>query len=309
MWQRYLWVFCLAACASGVAWSEPVRVMSFNMLCGACAPIGYGGWDERDEGLRDTLQRARPDLLAAQEMMVRQNIDTVTHTLPRLEPHYLDRGMPHYDSVLFFDRERFELLDKGAFWLSRTPDAVLGFGWTVSLPRSVAWLRLKDRKDGAEFYFVGTHMDNNRANKQPSAELIRRRLAEFKDLPIILAGDFNVKPASHFTRTLTAPFPDQRGFIDSFDIAHDLVPVANAPIGWEYGCTDDIPNKFPDCRIDHIFLSGNTSWSVERYGIDMSRYGWRNQFISDHRPVWAEVNWAHGKTLATSDTGTLSGQN
>ena len=59
--------------------------------------------------------------------------------------------------------------------------------------------------------------------------------------------------------------------------------------GWKYGCHDDQPQKFPDCRIDHICLSGGPHWGVARYTVDMSRYGGRPQFISDHRPVWTEL--------------------
>lgn len=300
MWQRFWLTLSLVACASA-AQGEGFRVMSFNMLCGVCAPLAYGGWDARDADLMDTFRRAQPDLLAAQELILRENVNTVTRALPRLEPYFLDRGLPYFDSVLFFDRERFEPLDRGAFWLSQTPEAAVGFGWVLSVPRAVVWLRLRDRHNGAEFYFVGTHMDNNRVNKQPSAALIRQRLAAFKDAPVILAGDFNVRPGTEFVRQLTETAPDGRGFHDSFDSAGELVPVANGAAHWEYGCIDDQPKTFPDCRIDHIFLSGGAPWTIGRYTVDMSRYGWRDQFVSDHRPVWVDLDWTGGPAIPTTE--------
>lgn len=300
MWQR-LWLIVALMAWTHASCGEGVRVMSFNMLCGLCAPWSYGGWESREAGLTDTLRRAQPDLLAAQELTRLEHVHTVTRALPKLEVHVLDRGLPYYDSALFYDRERFEPLARGAFWLSDDPDARLGWGWVVSFPRAVVWLKLRDKRNGAAFYFVGTHMDNNRNNKRRSTALIRQRLAAFTDAPIILAGDFNVRPGTAFVQQLTAPTADDsRGFQESFDSAQRLEPVTDGPVQWEYGCIEDQPQSFPECRIDHIFLSGGTAWQVSRYSIDMYRYGERHQFISDHRAVWVDLDWRDTHSIATS---------
>lgn len=267
------------------------RVMTFNMLCGICSPLKYGGWDERLEGLTDTLQRAHPDLLAAQELVFRENVDTITHALPNLEPYYLDHGFPYFDSVVFYNRDRFDIIDKGAFWLSEQPDAFLGLSWQRSLPRSLVWIHLRDRYDGKKFYFAGTHVDNNHLNKEPSVKLIREKLSSFSINPAILAGDFNSILSSLPGQMLTRAFPNgEGGFIDSFNIANQLTSFPNNATSWDYGCINDKPKRFPECRIDHIFLSNEARWKVERYTVDMNRYGWRNEFISDHRAVWADLN-------------------
>jgi endonuclease/exonuclease/phosphatase family metal-dependent hydrolase len=271
--------------------------MSFNMLCGLCDPSRYGTWEEREDGLTDTLRRANPDLLATQEMMFRSNLDTVIRALPKMSAHYLDHGLPYYDSVVFFDQQKFDLLDKGEFWLSESPDAMVGLGWRLlSLPRDAVWVLLRDKSTGAEFYFVGTHFDNNRANKEPSAELLRRRITHFKDKPVILAGDFNSKPGSVPSRRLVESLPGDEGFADSFELARESAGISNRPEAWAYGCSSQ-RHRFPDCRIDYILLSREIPWQVQRYTVDAARYGWRKQLVSDHRPIWAEISWDQSRAM------------
>lgn len=266
-----------------------LRVMTFNMLCGWCAPIRYGTWGEREAGFTDTLQRARPDLLAVQELMTAGQLETVTQALPDLRPYFRTRTLNYYDSIVLFNRTRFELLRSGDFWLSAEPDAGIGWGWVTSVPRMTVWVKLRDKNSGAEFYFVGAHMDNNRVNKRPSAELIRRRLAAFGEAPVILAGDFNSKPGSESLAILMGKDAGDREFFNSFDLAEQREAVGNAQPGWAFGCTDHKPKDFPGCRIDHVLLSNGVDWRVGRYSIDFSRYGWRENFISDHRAVWADI--------------------
>lgn len=289
MWLRRLSVFFLCLQTMDAS-ADVLRVMSFNMMCGLCDPIEYGTWRERKVGFEDTLRRARPDLLAVQELMDGLELNTITHALPDLQAYYFDPGLPYLDSVVLFDRNRFELLHSGAFWLSAKPNDTIGWGWVPSVPRDVVWVELRDKKSGVEFYFAGTHMDNNRANKRPSAELIRRRLGAMRNIPVILAGDFNSRPGTDSFRMLSEPDASGRGFVNSFDLAGQHDYVANTPASWDYACTDDKPKQFPGCRIDHIFLSTGTDWSVSRYIVDMNRYGWRNKFVSDHRPILAEVS-------------------
>ena len=294
-------VLFLAFWAS-TACAEPLRVMTFNVMCGLCGPLEYGGWDDREAGLIDTMRRADPDLLVTQEMMATGNLETVRRALPALEAHYLDRGFAALDSVVFFNRERFAVIEKGAFWLSRSPDAALGLGWwALSVPRSVAWVRLRDRRTGGEFYFAGTHVDARRTNKQPSVELIRQRLAARADLPVILAGDFNFQPDTHFARSITTASGPGPGFVDAFDLRPRLNVLSNRPTSAEFGCTESRAKRFPGCRIDYVFLDGNTRWQVGDYTIDTYRYGWRNQFISDHRAVWVDLDWEPVRTRAASE--------
>ena len=242
---------------------EPLalRVMTFNLMCPVCGWSDYGRWGLRQGGLIASLREGQPDLLSTQEMITPGNLEVVREALPRLDPYYLERGVPLLDAVLWVDRERFEVLAKGGFWVSDTPDAAIGFNETLSVPRVVIWLRLRDRPTGTTFVLVGLHLDNNRHNKPPAVTLLRERLPQLGALPLIVAGDFNAIPGS-------APMLRMAEFL------RDAWPVVGNGPGFT------IPVRKPTRRIDYIWHTPGALTPVSALVISTE--------ASDHLPVVVE---------------------
>ena len=141
----FTWMGSIAPPVDG---ADTVRVMSFNIRYGT-ARDGDDVWPNRKELVAETINQFKPDLLGTQE------------TLPFQAAYLLER-LPGYTSVgwsrdaskdgeqctIYFRSARFELLDKGQFWLSETPDEQFSKSWDSSLPRVATWVKLRSRVAG-----------------------------------------------------------------------------------------------------------------------------------------------------------------
>ena len=282
-------------CWVGLGHATPItfRAMTFNLSCPWCGGGEYGSWGARQRGLSNTLAGASPDILATQELLFSSNLELVRQSLPRLEPHYLDRGLPWLDSVLWVNRERFSVEAEGGFWVSPTPEARVGFGWVWSIPRAVVWLRLKERDSGQALTVVATHMDNNRGNKAPGMALLRERLAQLGDTPLLVLGDFNIQAGASLMTELTGAQPP--ALVDSYTRAQAF-HTPGVPQGkLARACKDFIASPFPGCRIDQVLLDQRSKWEVPAYTLDLRRLGPTGNFISDHRAVWVDLKLEPGR--------------
>jgi endonuclease/exonuclease/phosphatase family metal-dependent hydrolase len=195
--------------------------------------------------------------------------------------------------VLWVNRERFSVEAEGSFWLSPTPEARVGFGWAWSIPRAVVWLRLRERDSGQALTVVATHMDNNRANKAPGMALLRERLAQLGDTPLLVLGDFNIQAGASLMTELTGETPP--ALVDSFTHATAFL-TPGAPQGeLTRACKDFIASPFPGCRIDQILIDQRSKWEVPAYTLDLRRLGPTGNFISDHRAVWVDLKLEPGR--------------
>ena len=98
-------------------------------------------------------------------------------------------------SAIFYRTDKFDVIEKGDFWLSETPD-VPSKGWDAVLPRICSWGHFKCKDTGFEFLFFNLHMDHiGKKARVESAYLVQDKMKELgkgKELPAILTGDFNV---------------------------------------------------------------------------------------------------------------------
>ena len=177
------------------------------------------------------------------------------------------------------------MLEHGAYWLSPTPDVPMSTGFAdPQLPRLVVWARLRDAAAGnRELYFATTHFDNNSPSQEKSAPLFQERSAPFvANQPVIVVGDFNSRPDSAAYRILTTD--SSRGFVfqNAFDLTDGHI-VTNQDPPPAYDVND---------RIDHIFLAGRgVTWSVRDWAADLTVYGAKRRYPSDHFPVVAQVSF------------------
>lgn len=193
-------------------------------------------------------------------------------------------------SAIFYRTDKFELLEKGDFWLSTVTDRP-NKGWDAALPRICSWGKFKQKGTQFVFYFFNLHMDHIGVKaRSESSKLILQKISGFpKNIPVILTGDFNV---DQFNESYT--------LINSSGVlrdAYELSPVKLATNG-TFNSFD--PNGKTESRIDHIFVSN--AFTVKRYGILTDSYrekrtdslatrrnAWLAHLPSDHFPVMIEV--------------------
>src|SRR4051812_39236316 len=140
----------------------PLRVMSFNVRYGT-APDGEDHWTKRRELFFGTIKSHDPDLLGTQEVLASQ-----ADELRERMPDYTFVGVGRDDgkragefAAIQFRTSRFELLDKGFFWVSDSPDVRGSLGWDAALARVAPWVKLPDRLDSSrELLYLNTHWDH-----------------------------------------------------------------------------------------------------------------------------------------------------
>ena len=263
------------------------------------------GWDTRSPYIFGMLRYEAPDIFGCQEVLVDQLHD-ILNALPEYD--YVGVGRDdgaeagEYEPV-FWRRDRFDLLDKGWFWLAEDPTKP-ALGWDAACIRICTWTHLKDKASGKKIWFFNLHMDHvGVVARAESAKLIVKNIEE-RCKPseyVFVTGDFNVDQTNEIYTTFTT----SEVLTDSYERAADRL----APDGTFNAFN---PNNFTTSRIDHIFVSPR--FKVEHYGILTNGYWtptansvdqsatangptelrvkqYRHRTPSDHYPVIAKLTY------------------
>jgi endonuclease/exonuclease/phosphatase family metal-dependent hydrolase len=204
--------------------------------------------------------------------------------LKQLLPEYAwfgwsrDNGKSKGEFVpVFYKKDKIVVVEKGIFWLSKTPEKIGSKGWDVKYPRIVVWARFKEKLSGKEFYFFNTHLGGDIARFE-SAKLLRSKIDEMTDgLPVIVTGDFNSIPNSPPYETMI----NGNFKVELVDAFHSAIEK-NDEIYTNYlfdGNDKDLK------RIDYIFVSPEIK--VLYHEIINKRIG--KYYPSDHLALKAEL--------------------
>lgn len=255
-----------------------LRVMSYNIRYDT-PDDGVDQWTKRKERVASLIRYHQPDLLGVQEALGHQIRDLATAL-----PQYAWYGVGRDDgkeegefSAIFYNQRRFELLDKGTFWLSPQPEKP-SKGWDAAIVRICSWVKLQDRETGSAFYHFNTHFDHKGVKaRENSANLLRERIAAIAgNTPVVLTGDFNTTDDTPAYAYLT------RG-----DRLKDSLQEAkwghHGPMGTF--SSFDVATKLGK-RIDFIFVTDG--FGVLQHAILTDAQ--QGKYPSDHLPVVAILN-------------------
>lgn len=262
---------------------RPIVVMTYNLMCSLCGGDLYEPWEKRLPYFKDTFARHDPDLLGLQEITpIAGETEQVLAQTPGFGAVFFapEEGLPYPDAMILYRQSRFQVLERGEYWLSPTPDKARSSGFaSPQLPRLVVWARMLDSAGDREFYFATTHFDNNTPSQSLSAPLVKERTAPFAArMPVILVGDFNSQPADEAFATLTG---DAGGF--------RLIDTQGIAARWSVVTNQEPPPAYDLAgRIDHIFVAG-AAWRAESWSVDTTLYGPRLLPASDHFAMVARV--------------------
>lgn len=215
------------------------------------------GWKQRCPYLTNLIRFHGFEIFGTQEGFLDQ-LEDIKANLPGYE--YIGVGRDDgkkkgEHSAIFYDTNKFELLESGNFWLSPTPDRP-GLGWDAACVRICTWGVFKIKGTKFKFVYYNLHMDHiGVVARAESAKMILNKIKEDKhELPAILSGDFNINQ-------------DNDGFklIDNSGILNDSYRVAK----FRYINMSTFNDFHPEGlglneRIDHIFVTKH--FTVEKYG-------------------------------------------
>lgn len=262
-------------------------------------------WENRRDAVCKFIQTRKPDIIGMQEVEKVQ----AQYILSKVGEEYglygigresgkdiLQVSGDETSNTILYKKARFDLVDKGTFWHSDTPDQVAAknkandYGsWHTSHPLCTSWLKLADGDNmGRTVWVFNTHYQNNKnmSDVAPGLRLMESNL-HISMIPAIIGGPIGktCKDAVFFSGD----------FNSSFD-TDALQTIRNVPMG--YAREDAAKSSFRSTStdngygkasgiIDHIFFCGPLK--ALTYSLDKRDYG--ILYISDHYPVLTEFSY------------------
>ena len=275
--MKKLVLFFMAVIISAGTFAQkevPMNVATYNLRYNNPGD-GENAWPNRKEMVKALVRYHDFDVFGTQEGLIGQLKDLAEM------PEYAWYGRGRDDgkdggehSAIFYKKDRFELVDKGDFWLSETTDQPT-FGWDAVCKRICSWVKLKDKRTRKEFYFFSVHFDHK--GEKARSESGKLMVAQIKTIagstPAICVGDFNSTPDTEQIQSLASLLKDSRA-------VSEMPPYG--PEGTFEGFKVDAPM---DTRIDYIFVSN--AFLVKKYAVLTDSK--KQRYPSDHLPVVANV--------------------
>ena len=156
----------LVAFAANSNANEPVRAMSFNIRFDN-PKDGDNAWPHRRDFVGELIREQKVDVLGLQEAL-RSQIDDLQERLPNYNWYGVGRDdgrrAGEY-APIFYNAERFELINGGHFWLCEKPDEPGRKDWDSACTRITSWVSLREKNDngelvGPKLYFYNAHYDH-----------------------------------------------------------------------------------------------------------------------------------------------------
>ena len=248
----------VCSCATKSSDSTLHRVMSANIrITGLEADAGtVNEWDSRKEYMIEVIRSYTPDIIMMQEVIY----DSYTYCKEQLSDYFafgfegpeMDPFTEGYHfigkNVIFFSRERYELISAGCYWLSEDPVIGGTISWETNRARHANWVRVLDRKTGKQMRLIDIHLDHkSQEAKVNQAKLIVHEAAQYGEgFPQIICADFNSRKDSEQVQHFVA-----NGWTDCYDQLNGGVEfgrTAHGFMGFDY--------PKPGARIDYILTKG-----------------------------------------------------
>ena len=266
--------FILLFVANQSIQGQSIKVMTYNIRLDT-EQDGVNAWPKRTKKVFELIRKYDPDILGVQEALHHQMQDLVKNLN---EYGYVGVGRDdgkekgEYSAILY-KKKKFDVKEKGTFWLSKTPDVPGSKDWDAAITRVASWATLIDKNSTRQFLILNTHFDHiGKEARTNSAELIKNKLPKLAhSLPVIVTGDFNCTREELPYTTLMQP--------TSIKLT-DAAPASPSGTfcGFEVGKIE--------CRaIDYIFYS--SPWEASNYTVIKDNDG--KYYPSDHLPVLVEL--------------------
>ena len=193
----------LCGSLSGVTEQLPFTFISQNILFKNIE--GGNTVNNRAPRFKQLMAEYAPDILALQE----NSDDWRFHFSRFFSDTYFSTN--NNNVTFFFRKDRYELVEKGFFYLSPTPDMRSQFPGD-SGPRSCCWAIVTDKSTGKDLFVCDAHLDwNNDTQRALQLEVMIEQLSSyFAQYPTIACGDYNSPPDGPIYARITQLLTDSQ---------------------------------------------------------------------------------------------------
>ncbi len=247
---------------------QSVTVMTYNIYMGG---TGEKAPENRAPLVKQNVEKFSPDSFGMQEV-TEEWYEILKEIFP--DYGYIGKGRAKdfggEASPIFYKKDKFELVDGGTFWLSKTPEKP-SKGWDAMFNRVCTYAVLKDKATGFTYAHFNAHFDHlGVIARQESVAVVTKKIAEIApDMPVVFTGDLNENMESDmYSSVISSGFADSRVLSGSDDNS-----------GTFHGYSDLTTKELP---IDFIFANGYVK-SVSSYAVDRNKLN--GIYPSDHHPV------------------------
>ena len=242
--------------------------------------VGDHRWYKRAEYYLANIAFVHPDILGAQEVLPEQYDFLVKHLegYGSVVTYRDDKGSRSESCPIFYNKNRFEYISDGTYWLSKTPNE-MSRSWGATEYRITTYVKLKDKVTGETIAFFNAHpewkVDQGRTQElQVIADVIQQVEAD----KTVLLGDLNTYKEEPEGAGIAALAPIEAILADSKDLA-------NTYYGYTFNNYGIINPEDPQAGLDYIYLPKDAT--VREVGnVDKIYDG---VYPSDHFPIYAKV--------------------
>lgn len=245
----------------------------------------------REKGFARMVEETMPDMLGLQEVSVKMITELMLNLKEKGLPYSLLWGR---DTPIMYRADKFELLDSDFLIY---PEEFAGYEGSFNNYKTKSYCLglFREKATGKSFVFVSTHLwyqnekdypgsDGARAYQvRLAADAAEKVSAAAGNCPIVIVGDYNARYDSPAVQNLL-----RDGYVHAHDIA---TGERDEEIGHHYcfgnGYGTDYHGDFSGC-IDHILLKNNPADCVVNFKRFRAEY---YMPLSDHFPVWADINF------------------
>ena len=259
--------------------TQDITVMSYNVYIKG---TGERSPENRTPLVAENIRKYSPDSFGLQEAD-----EGWMERLPALMTEYAYVGIGRNSdegggeaSPIFYLKDKYELLDSGTFWLSKTPDKA-SRGWDAMFKRVCTYAILKDKTTGFTYAHFNAHFDHlGVIARLESVAVIAEKIVEIAPgLPIVFSGDLNdYEGGDMYNRVLESGLKDTKALAES---------VSGGNVTY-HGYSDLVEKDAP---IDFIF-TGSLTTKVQSYAVVSEKVN--GIYASDHHPVVASMTMING---------------
>lgn len=275
--MKKYYILLISMFLSNILLAQTYKAMTYNIRYDD--PNGGDiAWSNRKAFLSNQIQFYEPDIFGIQEGLYHQvtYLDSVLVDYNYIGVGRDDGKTKGEFSAIFFNKEKFNILNEGTFWLSETPSKI-SVGWDAYIERICTYGWFEDKFTKQQFLVFNTHFDHiGTLARVNSVALILKKIAELNtaNLPVIVMGDFNLKPEEKPVQLLLETLNDSKQ-------VSELKPFG--PIGTFNGFKFNTPVLD---RIDYIFTS-KENIKVLKYAVLSDSENCK--YPSDHLPVIIDI--------------------
>ena len=250
-----------------------ITLMSVNVRTWSPTDTFKKSWFYRAKLIDSNIAEVKPDIIGFQEVTP-VHYKYLTETLRGYDNviEYRDNSPLHEACPVFYNTSRFELKDKGSFWLSETPEK-MSKDWGAACYRVCSYVILAEKDTKKELVVFNTHLDHVSDEARINGiNVVLDKIQQFGGLPSVIMGDFNADEESETYKAATKSF---------FDAKYKTKKSMRGATYQKWG------KRLDDKNIDYFMIS-KTGIKVNQYKIIDTTYN--GVYPSDHFQIMIKIN-------------------